>query len=181
MISEKQMALFQCLDKLSNPQILLQALQECLGELERKPTWAEWMETIDELYPSEIFGEGSDDNTGPRIVALCREIDRLQAIVTKLQDIPALMEQGGADTADRAARAINKLQTPGWYWDDRCLEESHDTIEEMVDGYDIGEVIELRPMHELPKIYVLREKNGHSIHDTEEAAEAAREEASDDK
>lgn len=57
-------------------------IEECLDKIEslqaHEPTWAELMEVIDKRYPPEVFGKGSDDNTGPRIVALCRENDRLE-------------------------------------------------------------------------------------------------------
>ena len=47
-------------------------------EVERLQTWAGLMEALDRLYPPDVV-DGSSGDPGPRIVVLCREVERLQA------------------------------------------------------------------------------------------------------
>jgi len=99
------------LDKI--PDFINSRIADLECEAADEPTWAEWMEVIDKRYPPEVFGKGSDDNTGPRIVALCREIESLQAI-TKAAALaidsmtcewPVISKQDTAMWAERKYRA----------------------------------------------------------------------------
>ena len=67
--------------------VLQKAVDEIESLQEHKPTWAELMEVIDKRYPPDIF-PGDGDSTGPRIVALCREIEKLEGEREKLGFLP---------------------------------------------------------------------------------------------
>ncbi len=98
------------------------------------------------------------------------EVSRLQAELAKL-DHPLILAEGGASDADRAIRVINKLSAPQWYWDDRDLESPAESIESAVDYDEPGEIITLRPLHELPRVFVLVGKGGHKVFESMQAAE----------
>jgi hypothetical protein len=59
------------------------AAAELLGELDRLHTWPGLMSLLDEHYPADVQ-LGPDDEPGPRILALVREVDRLTALVETL-------------------------------------------------------------------------------------------------
>jgi hypothetical protein len=68
---------------------------------------------------------------------------------------------------------IEQLKVAHFYWDDRDLDRAvpPDEIGEMD---DVGDVITLRPIHELPEVYVLIRKDGPYIFATQEEAEAVK-------
>jgi hypothetical protein len=74
---------------------------------------------------------------------------------------------------------VDRLRKPNWYWDNNCLESSAESIEDATCEYDIGEVIELRPVHELPLIFVVRDDTGNEEFSSKEEAEMAAEKWSD--
>ena len=56
---------------------------EALGQRQDDPevgrdSWAQLMRLLDEHYPADVFVGGPDADSGPRIVALVREVDRLR-------------------------------------------------------------------------------------------------------
>lgn len=69
---------------------------------------------------------------------------------------------------------IDKLQEPHGYWDTSNTDTSHDSIEEITEEYDPGDIVEVRPFRELDTIYVLVDYDGYREFSTREAAEAAR-------
>jgi hypothetical protein len=81
---------------------------------------------------------------------------------------------------DRLRAEIAELKTPNWYWDDNNLDEAiHPGDIGMYD--DPGDIIQLQPIHELPKVWVLirwSDEDGSSLefYQSYEAAEAAKEE-----
>jgi len=60
-----------------------------------------------------------------------------------------------------------------WYWDDNNLDTAFDEIHDAVDGRDVGEVVTLRPLHEMPKIFVVVKKSDHLVFDSMEDADEA--------
>jgi hypothetical protein len=72
------------------------------------------------------------------------------------------------------ARAeIAELSTAQWYWDDRDLE--HAVPADELGAYDdAGDIIEVRPIHEMPAVFVLIREDGPYIFATQAEAEAAR-------
>lgn len=82
-------------------------------------------------------------------------------------DIDALIAELERLQADNA-----KLRQPNFYWDDRCLEYAVDSIAEAVDCDDAGDIIQLRPIHELPTVWVLV-GDEPQVFDSKEAAEDA--------
>ena len=75
------------------------------------------------------------------------------------------------DTNQRLRERIDQLETPQWYWDDRCLDSAIEP-HEIGDYDDVGDIIELRPIHELPKVFVLITHTGPRLFDSREAAES---------
>ena len=108
-----------------------------------------------------------------QIKELQAEVERLRTELAKADDHPVVMEQGGTSGSDRCHRVINKLCAPEWYWDEADREYAHASIEECLESYEAGEIAKLRPLHELPPIWVCVTVDGYSVHDTKEAAEAA--------
>jgi hypothetical protein len=53
------------------------AVNDLLAELDRLHTWPGLMSLLDEHYPADVQ-LGPDDEPGPRILALVREVDRLR-------------------------------------------------------------------------------------------------------
>ena len=72
-------------------------------------------------------------------------------------------------------RKVKELLSVDWYWDNNCLESSAETLEDALREYDIGDVVELRPVHELMKIYVVRDDTGNEAFTTQAAADEAAE------
>ena len=87
----------------------------------------------------------------------------------------ALIRQKSAEI-ERLRADIYQLKKPSAYWDDRNLESTYDDIEEGVGYDDVGDIIPLRPLHELPTVFVLVgiDRDTHREFHTREAAEAAR-------
>ena len=70
---------------------------------------------------------------------------------------------------------VEALQTATYYWDDRDLESVVDPSE-VVAFDDVGDIVELRPIHELPRRWALATEDGVEWFDSREAAaEAAKE------
>ena len=64
-----------------------------------------------------------------------------------------------------------KLSVPNYWWDDRCLDSAIDSINDAVEGDEPGDVIPLRPIHELPTVWVRVEHEGYTVHATKGDAE----------
>lgn len=77
-----------------------------------------------------------------------------------------------ADDCRKAAEVIERLRKPDFYWVDRNLERSYESIDDAIDCDEVGVVIELRPIHELPSIRVRVTDEGY-----EEITRAAAEQA----
>jgi len=111
------------------------------------------------------------------------EIERLRGEFARLGDHPLLTKQSGTSPVDWCHRALNKstwsraeverLSTPNWYWDDRELESAAESITEAVRYDDVGNVVQLRPLHELPPVFVLVGVP-NQVFGSSKAAEAAR-------
>lgn len=107
------------------------------------------------------------------IKRLRAEIKRLQAMVKRAGEHPLVMEGGGTDNIDRCHRVINRLSSQlkeqndperaDFYWDDRCLEHCVPNISDAVDGDDVGDVVTLRPVRELPNIRVRVVEDGYEL------------------
>jgi hypothetical protein len=67
---------------------------------------------------------------------------------------------------------VEQLRKPNFFWDDRCLDFAVDSIEEAVAYDDIGDIIPLRPIHELPTVWVLVGEDVCTLHPNHESAEA---------
>ena len=76
--------------------------------------------------------------------------------------------------AELLAKEVEALQTATYYWDDRDLESVVDPSE-VVAFDDVGDIVELRPIHELPRRWALVTEDGVEWFDSREAAEAAKE------
>ena|GEM_PF-4808013 len=82
-------------------------------------------------------------------------------------------------SADALIEEIERLRTenaelrrPDYYWDDRDLDSAVAT-EDAVAFDDVGDIIELRPVHELPTQWALVTEKGPVWFDSREAAQAA--------
>ena len=72
------------------------------------------------------------------------------------------------------ARAeIATLRTAQWYWDDRDLERAV-PADVLGDYDDLGDIFEVRPIHELPVVWVLIRDDGPHVFTTSAEAEAAK-------
>ena len=69
-----------------------------------------------------------------------------------------------------AANEIERLRTPTAYWDDRHLDAAIDPSE-VVAYDDVGDIVELRPIHELPTVWALVTDSGPRWFNSREAAE----------
>lgn len=65
-----------------------------------------------------------------------------------------------------------ELRTVQWYWDDNDLDHAY-PADEACEGYDVGDIVELRPIHELPSVFALATEEGVAFYATAEEAEAA--------
>lgn len=84
--------------------------------------------------------------------------ERALAAVKMSDCIGLLIEE-----VQKLQKQVAELQTANWYWDDRCLETSESSIEESVACDEIGDIIELRPLHELPLLRVRVLEEGYEI------------------
>lgn len=72
---------------------------------------------------------------------------------------------------ERLRIRIAELETPTWYWDDRCLDSAIHP-EDVCDYDDVDDIVPYRPIHELPIRWALVTDDGVKWYDTEEAARA---------
>jgi len=105
-----------------------------------------------------------------------KEVERLRARLETANDHPLVLVEGGVDGVDRCRRVINKLSHPNFYWNDECLEVGYDSIEEAVQGYEVGVIVPLRPLHELPTVYVCCRHDCVEVIESKAAASAAKRE-----
>jgi hypothetical protein len=76
---------------------------------------------------------------------------------------------------ERLRKENEKLREPRLYWDDRCLKSAACYVVDVIADDDPGCIVELRPIHELPTMFVLvQEECEYEVFPTREAAEAAR-------
>jgi hypothetical protein len=108
---------------------------------------------------------------------LRREIERLGRCNEQMAKTHAEVFNANAyeyrklkEEKQRLWERIATLETPDYYWDDRCLESAYEPCE-IGDYDDVGDIIELRPIHELPKVFVLITEDGPQIFATREEAE----------
>jgi hypothetical protein len=103
-----------------------------------------WKRTLDEIVRGWKRACGEKD----------AEIERLNAEVDRLNYENA------------------ELRQPSWYWDDRHLDYAIAPSD--VDEYSgIGDVFELRPLHELPAVWICVTADGPEFYDSSEEAEQA--------
>ncbi len=73
----------------------------------------------------------------------------------------------------RLQKLISKLSTPHFYRDERDpYQLPFESIEAVIACDDPGDVIPLRPFHELPTVWIRVKNGGYKSHDTHAAAEA---------
>jgi hypothetical protein len=106
------------------------------------------------------------------------EIERLKRLnATYVADNGKAQDQLRAKI-ERLRKRVAELETPQWYWDDRDLDSAVEP--EFICSYDdVGDIVELRPIHELPKVFALVTHHGVDLYPTREAAEQAESEVSD--
>ena len=113
---------------------------------------------------------------GPRV-----DGGRLIGVVTyELQSRVLTLSANGKSTErdelqaeiERLRARVVELETPTWYWDDRCL-DSAVSPEDVVSYDDIGDILPFRPIHELPARWALVTEDGPEWFDSEQAARAA--------
>lgn len=80
------------------------------------------------------------------------------------------------DEVERLKAEVAHLSTPHLFWDDRRLESSYE-LGEIGEYDDIGDVIEVRPIHELPSRWAVCLQTGVELYDTFEEAKKAAEKA----
>ena len=74
---------------------------------------------------------------------------------------------------ERLRAELAALQQPQWYWDDRNLDAAVEPRD--VGAYDdVGDIIELRPLHEFPTRWALVTPAGPQWFESQSEAEAAR-------
>lgn len=72
----------------------------------------------------------------------------------------------------RAAEArVKELLEPHFYWDNRHTDCSYESIEDATEDDEPGAIVELRPIHELPTIFVLVREDGYEEFASREEAE----------
>lgn len=77
---------------------------------------------------------------------------------------------------ERLREEVATLSTPDYYWDDDDVDQA--IIEQEIGEYsDLGDVIPVRPVHELPVRYAACLAVGVELYDTLEEAERAAESA----
>jgi hypothetical protein len=69
---------------------------------------------------------------------------------------------------------VEWLSKVNWYWDDRDIESPARSPADVGEYDEIGDIVELRPLHELPAVFMLRTEDGPQFFDSAEAAEAAK-------
>ncbi len=68
------------------------------AELAELHTWRGLMSLLDEHWPADVFdGRSNDGDSGPRIVALMREIDLLRGALAAVLGTLAAVRDGGRD------------------------------------------------------------------------------------
>lgn len=77
-----------------------------------------------------------------------------------------------AEDAKILAEEIERLRKANWYWDDERPDAIAESIQTAVSSDYDGEIVELRPLHELSRVFVLVTEDGYELFDTREAAEA---------
>lgn len=77
------------------------------------------------------------------------------------------------DEVEGLRAEVAELRKPTFYWDDRNLDCAIEP-DEVVAYDDVGDIVELRPIHELPTVFALVTDEGPLWFSTREAAEAAR-------
>ena len=75
---------------------------------------------------------------------------------------------------DQMRRAITELSRPDQYWDHRKDDDGWASIGDMAEFENPGTIVRLRPIHELPAIYVLIGENDTQVLASRKEAEAAR-------
>jgi hypothetical protein len=69
---------------------------------------------------------------------------------------------------------LAEAKTPTWYWDNDCEQEGVIPADRIGEMNDVGDIVELRPLHELPLVYMLVTEDGPKMFASREAAEAAK-------
>lgn len=60
-------------------------------------------------------------------------------------------------------RELGEPENADWFWDDRDLSHAWEDLEQAIENDDVGDVIELRPLIELPTIRVKVLEDGYGI------------------
>lgn len=128
---------------------------------------------IDVCNPGEEVARTQEELK--EIVGQQAEIEQLRVRLKAADDHPLVLEEGGTDGVDRCHRVINRLSSPNWYWDDNCPETAFESVEDTLIDYGEGEIVTIRPLHELPKMFVVVGHTAceYNVCPSREAAEAA--------
>ena len=114
-------------------------VERLVGEVTRLHSWEGLMSLLDEHYPADIFTATSQDS-GPRIVALMREIDRLNSLEAKTdaawdrdrRGYCAALVQRDAEI-DRLKAEVHRLEQ-GVQWMDRGIQQVLDEARQAAGG-----------------------------------------------
>jgi hypothetical protein len=107
---------------------------------------------------------------------------RLAAIEARLTFVPSPEQWQETNSQLRAAREqlaaaearCTELSRVDWYWDD-CHLECAIPVDEAGENNSTGDILELRPVHEMPKVWMLITDDGWKCFDTLEKAEREQE------
>lgn len=69
---------------------------------------------------------------------------------------------------------VAELSRVDWYWDD-CHMEQAIPVDEAGENNSPGDILELRPVHEMPKVFMLVTDDGYELYPTLDEAERAQE------
>ena len=121
------------------------------------------MDVTEALRQTKVWGELKRKVVGLTVAkALAEEVDRLRT----------LCELGIGREQLALSQEIVRLRKPDYYWDDRNLDAAIAPSD--VCAYDaVGDVVPLRPIHELPTVWALVTDDGVQFFNTEKAAKAA--------
>ena len=125
-----------------------------------------------------VSREPDGDSLAGCIRSALQEIERLRGVIESrhggeplalLEELAAAREQLSAKDGE-----IGRLREANFYWDDRDHEQAYNSVYAATDCDSPNDIIELRPVHELPSVYVLVGEGERHVYSSREEAEKAR-------